>query len=245
MVNSIKNELLQQKKMQMKGNLYHYTQVNFAYNSNKMEGSRLSSDQTERIFETHSLFAENEMVKVDDIIEAENHFKLFDYMLDHVDDTLDLEMIIKMNVILKKNTTYESDPRYNVGGLKKYPNMIGIVNVMHTSSQEDVEKDMNALLRDYISKKEVTIQDIIDFHLHFERIRPFGDGNGRVGRMIMFKECLKNNLIPFIIMDEDKPFYLRGLKEYDKDKQFLIETCLCEQDQYEEVFHRFLPKKTD
>ena len=138
-----------------------------------------------------------------------------------------------MNKILKRNTTDEENPRYNVGGFKIIPNKIGLINVIDTSAPEDVEKDIGNLLLEYKKIKNVTIEDIIDFHYKFELIHPFGDGNGRVGRMIMFRECLRNNIMPFIVLNKDKPFYMRGLKNYKHDKMFLIDTIKHEQDLYE------------
>ena len=174
------------------------------------------------------------------MIESKNHFKLFDYALDNVDKALSKEMILEMNRILKRNTSDEENPRYNVGGFKIVPNIIGLVNVIHTTEPENVEKEIDQLLFEYNTKRTITLEDIIDFHYRFEKIHPFGDGNGRVGRMIMFKECLKNNIMPFIVLDEDKPYYIRGLKEYERDKMFLIDTIRHEQDLYEEICKKLL-----
>jgi len=235
-IEKIKNELISQKESKFKGNIYHYSQVNFAYNSNKIEGSRLTSDQTEAIFDTSSFIPKSDdLIKLDDLIEMKNHFKLFDYMLDNIDKELTKEMIIEMNKILKRNTSDEDNPRYNVGGFKIVPNIIGVVNIIKTTRPEDVEQENDKFLIDYKNQEEITLKTIIDFHVRFERIHPFGDGNGRVGRMIMFKECLKNNIMPFIILDEHKPYYMRGLKEYDNDRMFLIDTIQMEQDIFLEV----------
>ena len=237
----LKEELIQQRKSKFKGNIYHYSQVNFAYNSNKIEGGRLSEDETEEIFETDSfILKSDETIKLDDLIEMKNHFRLFDYTLDTLNDDLSKEMIINMNKILKRNTTDEENPRYNVGGFKIIPNKIGLINVIDTSAPEDVEKDIGNLLLEYKKIKNVTIEDIIDFHYKFELIHPFGDGNGRVGRMIMFRECLRNNIMPFIVLDNDKPFYMRGLKNYKNDKLFLIDTIKHEQDLYEDIVNEML-----
>ncbi len=230
----IKKELIEQKKTKFKGNLYHYSQVNFAYNSNKIEGSKLTEDETEEIFETSSFIPKSDdSIKLDDLIEMKNHFRLFDYCLDIIDEPLSKEIIIKMNKILKRNTSDEDNPRYNIGGFKIVPNKIGLINVINTSEPENVEKDIDNLLNEYNNKENITIEDIIDFHYKFETIHPFADGNGRVGRMIMFKECLKNNIMPFIVLDKDKPFYMRGLKNYKHDKMFLIDTIKHEQDLYD------------
>ena len=233
-IEKLKRELVSQKNSKFKGNIYHYSQVNFAYNSNKIEGTHLSEDETEEIFVTNSYIPKSDdVVKLDDLIEMKNHFRLFDYMLDIYEKKLDKNIIIEMNKILKKGTSDEDNPRYNVGGFKIVPNKIGLINVINTSSPKDTPKDIDNLLSWYNSLKNITLEDIIEFHYKFEKIHPFGDGNGRVGRMIMFKECLKNDIMPFIILDSDKPFYLRGLKNYENDKMFLIDTIKHEQDLYE------------
>ena len=233
-IEKLKRELVSQKNSKFKGNIYHYSQVNFAYNSNKIEGSHLSEDETEEIFVTNSYIPKSDdVVKLDDLIEMKNHFRLFDYMLDIYEKKLDKNIIIEMNKILKRGTSDEDNPRYNVGGFKIVPNKIGLINVIDTSSPKDTPKDIDNLLSWYDSLENITLEDIIEFHYKFEKIHPFGDGNGRVGRMIMFKECLKNDIMPFIILDSDKPFYLRGLKNYENDKMFLIDTIKHEQDLYE------------
>ena len=237
----LKNELIEQRKTRFKGNIYHFSQVNFAYNSNKIEGSHLTEDETEEIFETNSFIPkDNAAIKVDDLTEMKNHFRLFDYMIDIIDDDLTKENIIEMNKILKRNTFDEDNPRYNVGGFKIVPNKIGLINIIETSHPDNVEEDMDKLLNWYRKIKKITLEDIIEFHVRFEKIHPFGDGNGRVGRIIMFKECLKNNIIPFIILDKDKPYYIRGLKEYKNDKMYLIDTIKNEQDIYEKVCENML-----
>ena len=240
-IEKLKNELIEQRKTKFPGNIYNATQVLFAYNSNKIEGSRLTEDQIEMIFETGSFIAKNhDVIKADDITEAVNHFRLFDYILDMIDKPLTKEMIIDMNKILKRGTSDEFNPRYNVGGFKVLPNVIGLTHVIKTSRPENVENDINDLLFEYENRRNIDIEDIIDFHLKFERIHPFGDGNGRVGRAIMFKECLRKNIIPFVILDQHKAYYLRGLREYDRDKNFLIDTCLNEQDIYKELCKQLL-----
>lgn len=237
----LKTELIEQKKSKFKGNIYHFSQVNFAYNSNKIEGSHLTEDETEEIFETNSFFSKTEdAIKFDDLTEMKNHFRLFDYILDIIDDELTKDNIIEMNKILKRNTSDEENPRYNVGGFKIVPNKIGLINVIETSHPDDVEKDMDELLSWYNNLNKITLENIIEFHVRFERIHPFGDGNGRVGRIIMFKECLKNNIVPFIILDNDKPYYMRGLKEYKNDKMYLIDTIKNEQDIYEKMCEEML-----
>ncbi len=245
-VDRIKDELIKQKNDRFEGNIYYYSQVIFSYNSNKIEGSRLTSDQTEAIFDTSSFIPKsNDLIELDDLIEVKNHFKLFDYMLDNVDKKLTKEIIIEMNKILKRNTSDEDNPRYNVGGFKVVPNIIGVVNIIDTTAPEEVEEAIETLLNEYNSKSNVTLENIIDFHYKFEKIHPFGDGNGRVGRIIMFKECLKNNIMPFIVLDEDKTYYMRGLKEYEHDKMFLIDTIKHEQDLYESVCEKLLDFEID
>lgn len=240
-LNKLKTELIEQRNSKFKGNIYHYSQVNFAYNSNKIEGGKLTEDETEEIFETNSFIPKtDDAIKFDDLTEMKNHFRLFDYCVDTLDEPLSKDMMIEMNKILKRNTTDEENPRYNVGGFKVVPNKIGLINVIDTTSPENVESDIDKLLKWYFGLKEITLENIIDFHYKFEKIHPFGDGNGRVGRMIMFKECLKNNIMPFIVLDIDKPYYMRGLKNYKEDKMFLIDTIKHEQDLYKKIVNEML-----
>ena len=237
----LKRELIEQKNSKFKGNIYHFSEVTFAYNSNKIEGGKLTEDETEEIFSTNSFLPKtDDAIKLDDLIEMKNHFRLFDYMLDNIDAKLSKSNIIEMNKILKRGTSDEDNPRYNVGGFKIVPNKVGLINVIDTSSPKNVDSDMTILLDWYNSLSNVSLEDIMEFHVRFERIHPFGDGNGRVGRMIMFKECLKNNIMPFIILDKDKPFYMRGLKEYINDKMFLIDAIKNEQDIYEKICDELL-----
>ena len=245
-IEHLKKELIEQKKTKFKGNIYHFSQINFSYNSNKIEGSRLTEEQTEAIFDTSSYIPKSDnLIKLDDLIESKNHFKLFDYIIDNIDKKLTKEMLIEMNTILKKGTSDEDNPRYNIGGFKIVPNIIGLVNVINTSSPEDVEKDLDKLLNEYNKKEKILLEDIIDFHVRFETIHPFSDGNGRVGRIIMFKECLKNNIMPFIILDKHKEYYMRGLKQYNQDPKFLIDTCLNAQDIYEDICNQLLNFNVD
>lgn len=240
-LNKLKTELIEQRKSKFKGNIYHYSQVNFAFNSNKIEGGKLTEDETEEIFETDSFIPKSDdAIKFDDLTEMKNHFRLFDYCLDTIDEELSKDMMIKMNKILKRNTTDEENPRYNVGGFKVIPNKIGLINVINTTAPENVEEELDKLLKWYYELNNITLESIIEFHYRFETIHPFGDGNGRVGRMIMFRECLKNNIMPFIVLDDDKPYYMRGLKNYKEDKMFLIDTIKHEQDLYESVVSEML-----
>ena len=230
--------LREQKEMQLKGNLYHNTQIIFAYNTNHIEGSKLTEDQTRYIYETNTLLTEKESItNLDDIIETANHFKLVDYMLDVADKELTEEMIKEFHKMLKEGTSDSRKDWFNVGDYKKLANEAGN---MKTTSPKNVQKDMVKLMQWYNSLEKITIEDIIEFHYRFECIHPFQDGNGRVGRIIMFKECLKNNIIPFIILDKDKLFYYRGLKEYKNEKGYLIDTCFNAQDQYIKFAEYFL-----
>lgn len=232
--------LKEQKSMKLKGNLYHNTQIIFAYNTNHIEGSKLTEDQTRYIYETNTLLTEKESItNLDDITETSNHFKLVDYMIDIADKELTQDMIKEFHKILKEGTSDSRKEWFNVGNYKKLANEAGN---MKTTLPKNVQKDMVKLMQWYNSLGKITIEDIIEFHYKFESIHPFQDGNGRVGRIIMFKECLKNNIIPFIILDKDKLFYYRGLKKYKSEKGYLIDTCLNAQDQYSRMLEYFLNK---
>ena len=232
--------LKEQKNMKLKGNLYHNTQITFAYNTNHIEGSKLTEDQTRYIYETNTLLVEKDSITdLDDVLETSNHFKLVDYMLDIADEKLTEKMIKEFHKILKEGTSDSRKNWFNVGEYKKLPNEVG---GLKTTDPKNVERDMKKLLEWYESLKEITINEIIEFHAKFEKIHPFQDGNGRVGRIIAFKECLKNNIVPLIILDKDKLFYYRGLNQYqtNKEKGYLIDTCLNAQDQYKSVIEHFL-----
>lgn len=231
--------LREQKEMSLKGNLYHITQVYFAYNTNHIEGSTLTEEQTRYIYETNTLVLEdgNGYANVDDIIETANHFKLVDYMLDVADKLLTANMIKEFHRILKTGTSDERKSWFNVGVYKKLENEVA---GQATTKPEDVENALVKLLDNYNSLSTVTFEDIVKFHKDFETIHPFQDGNGRVGRIIMFKECLKNNITPFIILDKDKMYYYRGLKQYDTEKGYLVDTCLNAQDQYQTLVNKFI-----
>ncbi len=237
---NILESLREQKNMKLKGNLYHNTQVTFAYNTNHIEGSKLTEDQTRYIYETNTLIAEKDSITdIDDVLETANHFKLIDYMLDIADKKLTEDIIKEFHKILKEGTSDSRKEWFNVGKYKKLSNEAGN---MKTTEPKNVERDMSKLMEWYNSLRRVTINEIIEFHSRFEKIHPFQDGNGRIGRIIMFKECLKNNIIPFIILDKDKLFYYRGLNQYqsNKEKGFLIDTCLNAQDQYTNSIEYFL-----
>ena len=235
--------LREQKSMKLKGNLYHNTQIIFAYNTNHIEGSKLTEDQTRYIYETNTLLTKKESItNLDDIIETANHFKLVDYMLDVADKELTEEMIKEFHKILKEGTSDSRKDWFAVGDYKELTNEVGGLN---TTAPKNVVRDMRKLLDWYGNLEKVTINEIIEFHAKFEKIHPFQDGNGRVGRIIAFKECLKNNIVPFIILDKDKLFYYRGLYQYqtNKEKGYLIDTCLNAQDQYTEMIKYYLNNK--
>lgn len=232
--------LKEQKDMKLKGNLYHNTQIIFAYNTNHIEGSKLTEDQTRYIYETNTLLSEKDSAtNIDDVIETMNHFKLVDYMIDIANKKLSENMIKQFHKILKEGTSDSQKDWFVVGDYKKISNEVG---GLKTTEPENVEKEMKKLLEWYTSLKKVSINEIIEFHARFERIHPFQDGNGRIGRIIMFKECLKNNIIPLIILDKDKLFYYRGINMYQtkKEKGYLIDTCLNAQDQYIKMIEYFL-----
>lgn len=232
--NKILQTLREEKEAKISGGLYHETQIRLTYNSNRIEGSKLSEDQTRLIFETNTIGAENG-VPVDDVIETANHFRAIDYVIDQAEEPLSEEIIKALHKILKTGTKDSYLSWFNVGDYKKKPNVVG---GMETTSPARVSNEMKKLLEAY-SKKDVNIEDIIEFHKKFEKIHPFQDGNGRVGRLICFKECLRYNIVPFIIEDSKKMFYYRGLKEWDNERGFLIETCLDGQDTYRALVKYF------
>ncbi|MFD0715511.1 Fic family protein [Paenibacillus sp. GCM10027626] len=229
--------LQEEKEMKLKGGLYHQTQIKLAFNSNRIEGSRLSEEQTRYIYETNTINMEpDEAANVDDIIETINHFSCFDYMLTYADEELTEEMIKEFHRLLKRNTSDERKEWFRVGDYKTRPNVVG---EMTTTAPSKVSSEMASLLASYNQKREIKFEDLIGFHYIFESIHPFQDGNGRVGRVIMFKECLKNNILPFIIGHEHKFYYYRGLKEYKSEKGYLIDRCLSAQDNYEKLVAYF------
>jgi Fic family protein len=222
----------------LKGGLYHQTQIKLAYNSNRIEGSALSEEQTRYIYETNTLGLEaNKTANVDDIIETVNHFFCFDFMLDHADENLSETLIKDFHRLLKNNTSDSRKDWFKVGDYKTRPNMVGGIE---TAAPENVSGKIAALLEAYHSKKTIDFQAVVDFHYRFEKIHPFQDGNGRVGRMILFKECLTHDIVPFIIEDEYKLFYYRGLKKFEKVPGYLTDTCLAAQDKYQELVSCFL-----
>lgn len=230
-------EILQREKAnKYSGGIYHKTQIEMTYNSNHLEGSRLTHDQTRYIFETNTIGITGEAVNVDDVIETANHFRCIDLIIDKAKAVLTEKFIKELHLILKNGTSDSRQEWFAVGEYKKMPNEVG---GMATTLPEDVAAEMRALLAAYSAKKAKTLEDILDFHVRFERIHPFQDGNGRVGRLIMFKECLKYGIVPFIIEDNLKMFYYRGLKEWDTEKGYLTDTCLTAQDRYKAYLDYF------
>ena len=223
-------DILQDEKAnKYSGGIYHKTQIDLTYNSNHIEGSRLTHDQTRYIFETNTIGVENEVLNVDDVIETANHFRCIDRIIDNAKTTLSEKFIKELHFILKTGTSDSRKDWFVVGNYKKMPNEVGGMN---TTLPENVTDEMKSLLKEYNAKENKTLEDILEFHVNFEKIHPFQDGNGRVGRLIMFKECLKYNIVPFIIEDNLKMFYYRGLKEWSNEKGYLIDTCLTAQDRY-------------
>lgn len=228
--------LLDEKKAQRKGGIYHKIQVDMTYNSNHIEGSRLTHDQTRYIYETNTIGIGNEDVNIDDIMETVNHFRCIDIVIENAQKKLSEKLIKELHKTLKNGTADSRKDWFAVGEYKKIPNEVGGVE---TAVPEVVSEKMKALIIHYNQKAEHTLEDIIEFHCEFERIHPFQDGNGRVGRLIMFKECLKNNIVPFILTEDLKMFYYRGLKEWHNEKGFLTDTILSAQDRFKAYLDYF------
>ena len=228
--------LREEKASRYSGGIYHKTQIELTYNSNHIEGSRLTHEQTRYIFETNTLGVENDVVNVDDVIETANHFRCIDVIIDKAKVTLSEKLIKELHRILKTGTSDARKDWFTVGAYKRLPNEVG---VRDTALPEEVAERMQELLAKYNAKKQKSFEDILDFHVQFERIHPFQDGNGRVGRLLMFKECLKYNIVPFIIEDNLKLFYYRGLKEWGRENGYLTDTCLAAQDRYKAYLDYF------
>lgn len=228
--------LRQQKESGIKGSIYHRTQIDLTYNSNHMEGSRLTHEQTRYIFETNTIgMNTGESMNVDDIIETTNHFRCIDLVIDHATEKLTETFIKNLHYTLKSGTSDARREWFAVGDYKRLPNEVG---GMETTPPDHVHAEMKALLTEYNGKKQKTLEDIIDLHQRFEAIHPFQDGNGRVGRLLIFKECLATGEIPFIITDDLKMFYYRGLQQWPHIKGYLMDTCLTAQDRYKELLDR-------
>ena len=228
--------LKEQKEMKLKGSIYHRTQIDLTYNSNHIEGSKLTHDQTRYIFETNTIGITDEAINVDDIVETVNHFRCIDYIIDHAEDKLSESLIKQLHLILKTGTSDSKKDWFMVGDYKRLPNEVGGID---TCPPKEVHQQMKALLSEYNAIKQKTLEGILDFHVRFEKIHPFQDGNGRVVRLIMFKECLANNIVPFIITDDLKMFYYRGLHEWGHVNGYLTDTCLTAQDLYKDILKHF------
>ena len=220
--------MTEQMEMRMKGGIYHKTQIDLTYNSNHIEGSRLSHEQTRYIFETNTIGVTQEAVNVNDIVETVNHFRCIDLIIEHATDELSIDFIKELHKVLKTGTSDSRKNWFAVGDYKRLPNEVG---GEETCPPEQVAERMEEMLADYLNSKR-QFEDILNLHVRFERIHPFQDGNGRVGRLIMFKECLCSGIVPFIITDELKMFYYRGLSEWGHVNGYLTDTCLTAQDQY-------------
>ncbi|MDD4003058.1 MAG: Fic family protein [Clostridia bacterium] len=237
-VSRILQVLREEKQMQLKGGLYHSTQIKMTYNSNHLEGSQLSEDQTRYIFDTNTIgFTDNPAVNVDDIIETKNHFRCIDYVIDNTDGIITEPFIKKLHELLKSGTSDSQKEWFAIGDYKHKPNVVGDSK---TVSPLNVHNEIVKLLDEYNRLETVTIADIIAFHYRFESIHPFQDGNGRVGRLIAFKECLRFNITPFIIDEELKMFYYRGLKEWENEPGYLLDTCKAGQDKYQAIVNYFI-----
>lgn len=230
------SRLIEEKVSKLKGGIYHKLQVELTYNSNHIEGSKLSLDQTRMIFETATIGVEGNPVHIDDIVETQNHFRAIDYVIDHAKDSLTEVTIKELHRILKTGTTDSVKDWFAVGDYKRLPNEVG---GRETTLPENVAKEMKSLLKAYNSNSPHSFEDIVDYHVRFERIHPFQDGNGRVGRLIMLKECLAHDVVPFVITDEMKSFYYRGLSKWDKENGYLLDTCRTAQDRFKATLDYF------
>lgn len=228
--------LKEQKESRLKGGIYHKIQIELTYNSNHIEGSRLTHDQTRFIYETNTLDITDEAVNVDDIIETVNHFRCVDKIIERADSEITEELIKELHFILKSGTSDSRKDWFAVGDYKRMPNEVG---GRETTAPEEVSNEMKALLKKYNNGMSKTLEDIIAFHVAFETIHPFQDGNGRVGRLLMFKECLKYSIVPFIIDDDLKFFYYRGLHEWSNEKGYLVGTCITAQDRFKKILEYF------
>ena len=228
--------LREQMESKMRGGIYHRTQIDLTYNSNHIEGSRLSKEQTRYIYETNTIGVTDEAVSVDDIIETTNHFRCIDFIIEHAEEPLTEEMIKSLHALLKAGTSDADRPWFAVGEYKRLPNEVG---GKETAAPEEVPSAMRALLQEYSGKGEVSLEEILDFHYRLEMIHPFQDGNGCVGRLIIFKECLSHHIVPFIITEELKMYYYRGLDRWEEVRGYLLDTCLTAQDRYRAILDYF------
>ena len=225
-----------EKAAKLHGGIYHRIQIDLTYNSNHIEGSRLTHDQTRYIFETNTIGMSDGAVKVDDVVETANHFKCIDMVIDSAAHVLSEAFIKQLHATLKSGTSGSRQDWFAVGDYKKLPNEVG---GMDTAQPEEAASQMKKLLSEYNANKEKSFDDLLDFHYRFERIHPFQDGNGRVGRLILLKECLRNNIVPFIIDEDTKLYYYRGLREWERERGYLRDTCLAAQDTFKKYLDYF------
>ena len=225
-----------EKEAHLKGGIYHRTQIDLTYNSNHIEGSRLTKEQTRFIFETNTLGITSEDTRIDDIMETVNHFRCIDYIIDHATDQITEIHIKQLHKILKTNTSDSQKSWFAVGDYKRLANEVG---GEETARPEDVHKRLKSLLSKYYKIKTVTLEDILDFHVEFERIHPFQDGNGRIGRLLILWQCLQSGIVPFIITEELRLFYYRGLQNWGHTNGYLTDTCLSAQDNYQALLDYF------
>ena len=228
--------LREQKEAKMKGGIYHRIQIDMTYNSNHIEGSRLTKEQTRYIFETNTLGITTEITNVDDIMETVNHFRCIDYVIDHATDKITETHVKQLHLLLKTNTSDSRKSWFAVGDYKRLANA---VREEETVQPKDVHSKMKSLLAEYNSKKKASFDDLLDFHVQFEHIHPFQDGNGRVGRLLLFWQCLQNAIVPFIITDDLRLFYYRGIQNWGKINGFLRDTCLTAQDNFKAILMYF------
>ena len=236
MPKSLLEVLKAEKAAKLHGGIYHKIQIELTYNSNHIEGSRLTHDQTRYIFETNTIGITDAAVKVDDVVETANHFKCIDMIIDSASYAPSEAFIKQLHTVLKNGTTDSRQDWFAVGEYKRLPNEVG---GRETAAPEKVAAEMKKLLAEYNAVKEKSFDDLLDFHYRFERIHPFQDGNGRVGRLLLFKECLRNNIVPFIIDEELKLYYYRGLKEWERERGYLRDTCLSAQDKFKTYLNYF------
>jgi len=233
---SLLDILKREKESAVSGGIYHKIQIELTYNSNHMEGSRLTHDQTRYIFETNTIGIADASVKVDDVVETANHFRCIDLIIENASNLLTESFIKELHRILKNGTSDSRKKWFAVGEYKKLPNEVG---GRETTLPEDVAYEMRSMISSYNAKKEKSLEEILAFHHRFECIHPFQDGNGRVGRLILFKECLRNNIVPFIIDEDLKMFYYRGLSEWTRERGYLLDTCLAAQDKFKKYLDYF------
>ena len=228
--------LREQKETRLKGGIYHRTQIDLTYNSNHIEGSRLTKEQTRYIFETKTLGITTESTRIDDILETVNHFRCVDYVIDHATDKITEAHIKQLHLLLKTNTSDSQKSWFAVGDYKRLANAVG---EEETAQPKEVHRQMKSLLAEYNAKKQIKFDDLLDFHVRFERVHPFQDGNGRVGRLLLFWQCLQTNIVPFIITEDLRLFYYRGIQNWGKINGYLRDTCLTAQDNFKALLEYY------